>query len=1583
MSEIDNTKHISSIVYNGEEYALRDSENKERIDDFNKIFNKNFIAIDKYYATKKYVDDKVKDIDIGDIDDLIAKPAGIPVYTPDKLEEDRNKGLEINENEVIMIDTYESASRQSAKTSETYYQYTGNETYLDILFSTIRALQTEVTKLKNAFKYGIESYNGKTTTTSTVISEYEEEEEPLWAVDENSLAEVPDERFILKLNNAHTLIPYDAVEDHSGFLKINEDATFQIDSNTLDEILYTDNKVFLYLTSNSLDIDFKFVNLNDENDTISMNLKDICNSSQDSKFNIFIVINKQIEDIVNDESVWSGKNYIYVSVNDYITNNVSKQGYYDNGNIYPTHRYLSNRYMFSDIIFKSPLTLYKFNIYSRKDNFFGTENIDIEETPLENDYKYKAAHITVRVIDTYKEAEEIKSQLLDGEPLYIKDKKGLYIIIDGAIKTIGSASDNQQIDDNTGMTQEEIIELLTKNGIIDITENGEHNIKLNNIADITFINQQSGKRFKFDVNDDGELHCTELTEDDLEKRVSNSRLVLDINNSSEITNLRGFIGSLGNKEHPTQSANFNYMGDLALYSDRLKIGAIYAPNENQEVYGCSHAYIELENTSDKDINLDNFYIHYARQNSDNEVITDSLKLRGHIPAGGTYLIRGKQYSSYDQANTYIKVKTYDIEWYSGSELIDLTWHIGKDHTYLLTYGVPENFSWQTIMTQPITIDKKLYRGFHPRFVDAISINSPIGVYGSDGKSKTGTWYWTNGGWISFTPPSKNGKLLDVIFKNTFMLDPAKQAYQSLAASITAKFKTDKVYDSSRARNNTATDYQYLSLENDKISFPKTEETYDIVKFTPKASFEHKNVCTDKTQLNTEKPNAVTVSFGIDMNTTRCFNWVSGGYFDEYVWIRKQGEETWKQFESYHDSVVGLDKPWKANEDNIWEDGHIKVAYVPPVYYTESEIASAKEGDKAYGKTTEDIKTPAIEEVLYTHDEIVAHNESIYPYRKSFGCFLNKKTNKYDSVESITYDRITNVFPGSKTVYTSHKCIIHLMKNPVDAPETWEYVVGRANTDGSPNKEHTSDIQTFTLYPISYKPVIFQTTDQQGFHWIEYQQWGAAANEINKTISERQQESNIVPILINTGDMTQNGSRANEWLDYYNAGISLFDHLEQMNVVGNNDLCSSTDVTDLGTGDDGDGKTNAYYFHVFYCYEIDHDILPIISNENVSRYIPSFYYFGNGEYTFVMLNSELNVGNCTNWFKQIKNGKTTNIYTGWPIDDINATIESYDDSFKTVYTMTYEILRDKVIDTNKCIVACHEMPFTVITNDNLLVSKNIAGVNRSLSGSNTGSLVGSHGNLMSNKDFKSNYWFSRLMEYFNIKLVIGGHKHTYACTHPLRELYSYVVDGVTKYSHIDGPMNMEDTLKNDTVNFNLYYKDGNVTTENIEGSILIHSSKFPLVQINNDFSLTAGIHNTGSGDKDVWYPYFGVNELTGGVTYCMCQATGYKLKSNKELPSINQRFAKVIPETNIADSKPSNKQLYSMFTEITMDNDQFNVYLYRILNITLGTDKKESLLTQLDYSIKKCSYEYLLSEADGESNIIFGKWQKNKLPLLTL
>jgi hypothetical protein len=43
---------------------------------------------------------------------------------------------------------------------------------------------------------------------------------------------------------------------------------------------------------------------------------------------------------------------------------------------------------------------------------------------------------------------------------------------------------------------------------------------------------------------------------------------------------------------------------------------------------------------------------------------------------------------------------------------------------------------------------------------------------------------------------------------------------------------------------------------------------------------------------------VYCAFGINMHTTRCFNWISVGSYDEFIWIRKRGDDTWKKFESY-------------------------------------------------------------------------------------------------------------------------------------------------------------------------------------------------------------------------------------------------------------------------------------------------------------------------------------------------------------------------------------------------------------------------------------------------------------------------------------------------------------------------------------------------------------------------------------------------------------------------------------------------------------------------------------------------------------
>jgi hypothetical protein len=73
----------------------------------------------------------------------------------------------------------------------------------------------------------------------------------------------------------------------------------------------------------------------------------------------------------------------------------------------------------------------------------------------------------------------------------------------------------------------------------------------------------------------------------------------------------------------------------------LKIGAIYAPVVGRTVFGCSHAYVELENTSNQDIALNGCYLHVAIPNNNNVKEIKTLALTGTIPAGGTFLIRGK------------------------------------------------------------------------------------------------------------------------------------------------------------------------------------------------------------------------------------------------------------------------------------------------------------------------------------------------------------------------------------------------------------------------------------------------------------------------------------------------------------------------------------------------------------------------------------------------------------------------------------------------------------------------------------------------------------------------------------------------------------------------------------------------------------------------------------------------------------------------------------------------------------------------------------------------------------------------------
>ena len=1255
-----------------------------------------------------------------------------------------------------------------------------NGTYVDILFSAIRKLQSEVARLKNAFQYGINSYTDTNTAMSTVTKGITNpDEEPLWCIEEEDLSEI----YSMEINQNHDLLPIQNVDvSTEGVLKIDS-ATWTYDKGDID-----DPKLFLYLTTTDTDINIQLFpdylfNIND------LNLAKLDN------YNIMICINRV-----------ANANFIYISIGNAQRSQIIKEGYLNKSKqLQIEPYYLEDFYSFNTITFNN-LNLSKLNLYSKYQDF--SKQV-IPSMPTDQDYKYKVAHITVRSVKTQDILKSIQNQLPNNELIFVEQGTKLWIKNNDKLFSLSSGGG---IIDDGGMDEAGLIEKLKEMGIVREESQG---LEINDISDLTFVHQDTGSKFKFTVDSSGELKS---------QKVANSNELLSSRTQGiELKdNVRGFIGQLRSAENSVS----NIAIDAGISADRVKIGAFYAPLKDDKIHGCNRAFVELENTSDSDFYLNGCYLHYTCPNSINEQVVYHLPLTGCIKAGSTYLVVGKEYAN--DANVYIHVNSFDQEWFVNGELIDFTIDTSKSYGLALTYGNADlqatdylfKSSDSTSLTPLGLADKQSNFPYilDSSFIDAIYINKLVANSSNKG-------YWAN---------SAVAIKSNTMYKNMFELDPAKQAFQSC----------NKV-DSSRSRWQSTNDYWIMDLSNPTIKYPHSEATYELNHFSPKASFENKNVSTDKSKLNTQKPNMVTCSFGIDIYTTRCFNWISVGYYDEYVWIRKKGDTTWQRFESYKDN-------------------------------------------------TQSITTS-------------------YPYRKNYS----------EDLINTTYKRIIGHFPGDGTAYTAHKCVLVINQNAPTSVETWEYVVGRTNGN-SPDLEHSSDIQTFTLYPNTYKPIIYQITDQQGFHWVEYQVWAASANKLYEKI-QQDKVNTIIPIIINTGDMTQNGTRINEWYDYYEAGKVLFKEYEQMNVVGNNDLCG-TNINNLGTGDD-QGKSNSFYFHVFYCYDINESVFkPIVNN----KYIPSLYYFDSKDFRFIMINSEITMVNCKDWFGLTDEDKTINIYTGYTIGT-----DKYNNTFTSIYTMVYNMLNT----SKKCIVACHEMPFTVITNDSITDSQ--ASVSRSLNKSNA--LIGSHTNQISNTDTnKGIYWLSRLLEYKHVKLCIGGHKHTYACTYPVREYFYFGDNKNSKDNFSD--YSMSETLENDNVTWKQGDKD---------------LTKFPLTK-----RADVGAATTG------FYPYTPVPNLEGGVVYFMCQATGYKLTSNKELPSANQKFSMVIPQTTISGGadKADNNQKYPMFGIISLDSDKYTLKLVRIVNIF-----KSYKFDQLNYSTDPMILQYFVQN-DTDN---YGSWSSTE------
>ena len=93
---------------------------------------------------------------------------------------------------------------------------------------------------------------------------------------------------------------------------------------------------------------------------------------------------------------------------------------------------------------------------------------------------------------------------------------------------------------------------------------------------------------------------------------------------------------------------------------------------------------------------------------------------------------------------------------------------------------------------------------------------------------------------------------------------------------------------------------------------------------------------------------------------------------------------------------------------------------------------------------------------------------------------------------------------------------------------------------------------------------------------------------------------------------------------------------------------------------------------------------------------------------------------------------------------------------------------------------------------------------------------------------------------------------------------------------------------------------------------------------------------------------------------MCQATGYKVKSNKELPSSYQFFSKVVAGT--AGSSAQRSQLYPMYVIVEFDGTDgtdIKAKLVRIGNIfKISEEKGTESFGQNAVNTKPVTIEYL-------------------------
>ena len=798
------------------------------------------------------------------------------------------------------------------------------------------------------------------------------------------------------------------------------------------------------------------------------------------------------------------------------------------------------------------------------------------------------------------------------------------------------------------------------------------------------------------------------------------RMEVNENGNIIVYNTANYDGNIGNK------------GKYGSYiSDYLRINSIFLGGTNTKLdsfSACSHNYVELANASNSDINLNGIYLLYRAPGVDE---WDSIALRGFIKAGSTFLIQGDRCSY--KSNVTLDTLAPDMIWTKNGNPIQFD--NGGGCFYLVCSDGGKFYRDADL------VDLLGLAGYTPYS----STGVPVGYIDFVG-IKTGNTTYTipaEGGKPLTVKSSENPK--DCIFVRSFPLDPCSQAQKT----------NDKKASSSL--------WTYINMStkgSDK--FPYYSEQ-DKQLFTPKGSVLSKNIFDVRTTFNPNKPNMLNITFGIQatdagQGATRCFNWISVGYYDEYIEYKKSSEQ-WENATKVYSIVKG----------NTYEDSNINT-------------------------------------------------------------FID------------IYSRIKWVTTNG-TAVTTHKAIVRGLTSG-----TYDVRVRRDNSD------YVGDVRSFTVRSDSEVTnfSFAHTTDQQAFNFYEYQAWTKAAYAININHPD-------IHFTINTGDMTQNGNRENEWLDYYNGRKNL-QNIEDMVTIGNNDLCGITPYM-LGDGNASKYKINHKNIQYYYCFELSESNKPIFTYQHSDRidpkllgdvisyndttfqyYMPSLYSFNYGKYHFICLNSEF----------------APNTYSCY-YNDANIS-----DLFKqhAYYNMYKWLERDYDASRNN-IAYMHELPFCIVVGsaDTGIATPRTISNGSKLNNSFMDGVLRTPNSQDSRDAYTGGCNFSEFFQTHNIKLCLGGHKHTYSLSYP--------------------------------------------TKENVSGS---NTSR--VVDYNSPLVDTTG---------------------DDGVVYAMCQATGYKLVSNKELPGSGIAWLKKyfpMSPGNVA----STSQYYPMYSIFNVASNAINMQSYTVYNI---------------------------------------------------